>query len=78
VLPPVVLRDCIATGKLQEIPLREPLLPLVVGSCTRANSPPTPLARAATQVIQSIARRLAADGFLRSTAPLVPAKGRPN
>ena len=70
VLPPVVLRDCIRTGKLQEIPLREPLLPLVVGSYTRLDSPPTPLARAAAQVIQSIARRLAADGFLRSTAPL--------
>ena len=70
VLPPVVLRECIRTGKLQEIPLREPLLPLVVGSYTRLDSPPTPLARAAAQVIQSIARRLAADGSLRSTAPL--------
>lgn len=70
VLPPVVLRDCILSGKLQEIPLSEPLLPLVVGSYTRANSPPTPLMRAAVQEIQSIARRRMADGFLRSTAPL--------
>jgi len=68
-VPPPLLRSCIAAGKLIEIPLSKPLVPLRVGLYTRADSPPTPATKAATQIIVAIARRLALSGELRSTAP---------
>lgn len=71
VLPPVLLSACIKSGKLGAIALDKPLLPLLVGSYTRADTPPTPLSRSAMQAIASIARRLASTGLLRGNRPLL-------
>ncbi|OGA32698.1 MAG: hypothetical protein A3G80_04720 [Betaproteobacteria bacterium RIFCSPLOWO2_12_FULL_62_13b] len=68
-VPPPLLRSCVAAGKLVEIPLAKPLVPLRVGLYTRADSPPMPATKAATQIIVAIARRFALSGELRSTAP---------
>ncbi len=68
-VPPPLLRSCIAAGKLIEIPLTKPLVPLRVGVYTRADSPPLPATKAATQIMVTIARRFAASGDLRATAP---------
>jgi DNA-binding transcriptional LysR family regulator len=65
-VPPPMLRACIAAGKLIEIPLTKPLVPLRVGLYTRADSPPSPATKAATQIIVAIARRFAASGELRA------------
>jgi LysR family transcriptional regulator of abg operon len=67
--PAPLLRSLVTAGKLIEIPLAKPLVPLRVGLYTRADSPPTAAARAAIQIIVAIARRLALSGELRSTAP---------
>jgi len=68
-VPPPLLRSCVAAGKLIEIPLTKPLVPLRVGLYTRADSPPLPATKAATQIIVAIARRFAASGELRTAAP---------
>ncbi len=70
VLPPLLLQSCMAQGKLIEVPLVSPLMPLHVGLYTRADTPPTPAAKAAAQIIVAQARRLALTGELRSTQPL--------
>jgi LysR family transcriptional regulator of abg operon len=69
-LPPALLRSCIAAGRLIELPLTRPLVPLHVGLYSRADSPASPAAKAAAQIILAIARRLAASGELRSTDPI--------
>jgi DNA-binding transcriptional LysR family regulator len=68
-VPPPLLRSCVAAGKLIEIPLTKPLVPLRVGLYTRADSPSVPATRAATQFIVTIARRFAATGELRAGPP---------
>ncbi|MDB5807224.1 MAG: transcriptional regulator, LysR family [Betaproteobacteria bacterium] len=75
-LTPPLLRASVAAGKLIEIPLTRPMVPLRVGLYTRADSPPTANARAATQIIGGIARRYAASGELRDIAPLAPSIAR--
>lgn len=75
VLPPNVLAGWIRAGRLVEISLSEPVLPLMVGSYTRAGTPPTSLARTATTLIAQIARRRNADDWLRRNVPLAPHAG---
>jgi LysR family transcriptional regulator of abg operon len=70
VLPPPVLRRCIAEGRLIEIVLDEPLLPLLVGLYERADAPPTPAARSARQLVVALARQANATLRLRATEPL--------
>lgn len=70
-LPPALLRSCMAAGRLVELPMAKPLVPLDVGLYTRADSPTAPAAKAAAQIIVGIARRLALSGELRSTDPIV-------
>lgn len=77
VLPPNVLIGWIRAGRLIEIPLAEPVLPLMVGSYTRADTPPTPVARTAALLIAQIARQRNADPWLRRNVPLPMAGGRP-
>lgn len=73
VLPPGLLAGCMAARRLAEIPLAEPLVPLVVGLYTRKDTPLTRAAKAGVQIATLIARRIAASGELRSTAPLAVA-----
>lgn len=70
VLPPPVLRRCIADGRLVEIVLDRPLLPLLVGLYARADAPPTPAAQAAQRIAETLARKATATQRLRSTEPL--------
>lgn len=70
VLPPALLGTWIKSGRLAVIPMTKPLVPLQVGLYTRADTQPTPLAKAGAQIIVAIARRLAASGQLRNTAAL--------
>jgi LysR family transcriptional regulator of abg operon len=70
VLPPNVLIAWIRAGRLMEIPLTAPLLPLLVGSYTRVDTPPTPVARTAALLIGQIARRRNAHEWLRRNVPL--------
>lgn len=70
VLPPNVLGSWIQTGRLAEIALNKPLLPLLVGSYVRADTPPTPLVRSALQIIANIARHLNATDWLRTNGRL--------
>ena len=70
VLPPNVLDTWMRAGRLIEIPLREPVLPLMVGSYTRSDTPPTAVARTAMQLIGAIARRWNANDWLRNNVPL--------
>jgi LysR family transcriptional regulator, regulator of abg operon len=77
VLPPNVLISWIRAGRLMEIPLVEPVLPLVVGSYTRADTPPTPVARTASLLIAQIARRRNSDEWLRRNLPLPTGRARP-
>jgi LysR family transcriptional regulator, regulator of abg operon len=70
VLPPNVLDTWMRAGRLIEIPLREPVLPLMVGSYTRSDTPPTAVARSAMQLIGAIARRWNANDWLRNNVPL--------
>ncbi len=67
-LPPALLRTFVAGGRLVEVPLDKPLVPLHAGLYTRADSPTSPAARAAIQIIAAIARRLAFSGELRGHA----------
>lgn len=69
-MAPPMLRSYIAAGKLIEIPLTKPLVPLRVGLYTQADSPPLPVTKAATRIIVAIARRFAESGELRRTAPI--------
>lgn len=71
VLPPNKMRACIAAGLLIELPLATPMVPLHVGLYTRADAPTSPAAKAASQIIVAMARRIAASGELRSTEPIV-------
>ncbi|HEX4326304.1 MAG TPA: LysR substrate-binding domain-containing protein [Burkholderiales bacterium] len=76
-LTPPLLRSLVAAGKLIEIPLTQPLVPLRVGLYNRSDSQPTANARATAQIITAIARRYAASGELRDTTPLAaPAERR--
>ena len=70
VLPPGLLRSCMASGQLVELWLTQPLIPIQLGLYTRSGSPPTLPASAAADAITSIAKRIASTGELRSTAPL--------
>lgn len=70
VLPPALLLACMKSGRLAEIGMAKPLVPLQVGLYTRADTPPTPSAKAGAQIIAAMARKLAATGQLRSTAAL--------
>jgi|GEM_PF-137598 len=74
VLPPHLLQTSVRAGKLEEIRLEQPLVPLVVGLYTRPDTPLTPAARATSQIIVAIARRIAATGGLRTTEPIVGAR----
>jgi LysR family transcriptional regulator, regulator of abg operon len=77
VLPPALLRSCIESGKLVELTMTKPLLPINLGLYTRAGSPPTASAKSAIDLIVSISRRLAFSGELRATTPLaVPRQTR--
>lgn len=58
-VPPLLLRSLVAAGQLIEIPLTTPLTPLRLGLYTRADSPNSPSAKAAVQIIVAIARRTA-------------------
>jgi hypothetical protein len=60
----------VAQGRLLELPIAKPLVPLLVGLYTRSDGPASSLVKAAAQVIIQIARRTAARGDLRSTAPI--------
>ncbi len=71
VLPPTLLRSCIEEGKLTELMLAKPLMPISLGLYTRAGSPPTPSTKTAIDLIVSISRRLAFSGELRNTSPLI-------
>ena len=76
-MPPPLLRSLVAAGKLIEIELTKPLIPLRIGLYTRADSPPTAAAKVAIQIIVAIARRFAASGELRSVEPFAaPARGK--
>ncbi|MSQ70360.1 MAG: hypothetical protein EXR27_03580 [Betaproteobacteria bacterium] len=68
-LPPQLLRTLVASGKLIEIPLAKPLVPLRVGMYTRADSPPSRATKAATEIIVAIARRYANSRELGNNAP---------
>ncbi len=70
VLPPNLLRNWIEAGRLAEIALDRPLLPLLVGSYMRADTPPTALSYSATQTIAAIARRHNRSDWLRNNRPL--------
>jgi LysR family transcriptional regulator, regulator of abg operon len=65
-VPPPLLQALVASGKVVEIPLAKPLLPLRIGLYTRADSPPSPSAKAAVQIIVAIARRFAAANVSRT------------
>jgi LysR family transcriptional regulator, regulator of abg operon len=75
-VPPALLRTCIESGKLMEVTMTKPLLPVNLGLYTRAGSPPTASAKSAIDLIVAISRRLAFSGELRSTAPLVAPQPR--
>ena len=70
VLPPALLRSCMALGQLVELRLFEPLIPIQLGLYTRSGSPPTAPAMSAATAIMAISKRMALAGDLRSTAPL--------
>lgn len=70
VLPPPLLTACISAGRLVEVPLLQPLVPLHVGIYTRADSPPTRAAKAAIDMAVAQAARTTSGGALRGTAPL--------
>jgi LysR family transcriptional regulator, regulator of abg operon len=70
VLPPALLRSYMQAGKLVELVLAKPLLPIHLGLYTRADSPPTPAAKVAADTIIAIASRIASSGELRNTEPL--------
>jgi hypothetical protein len=65
------------SDRLVEVPLAQPLVPLLAGFYTRSDGPMSPVVKAAAQIIIQMARRIAATGDLRSTAPILPAGHRP-
>jgi LysR family transcriptional regulator, regulator of abg operon len=67
VLPPQLLEDCILTGRLSELILAEPMLPIPLGLYTRSGSHPTVAAAVAIDHIMAIAGRVAKR--LRLQAP---------
>lgn len=69
-LPSPLLRSCVEDGRLIEIPLGKPLVPLIVGLYTRTNSLPNLVTQTTIHIIVDIARRLSISGELRSTAPI--------
>jgi LysR family transcriptional regulator of abg operon len=70
-MPSSTLRPLVEAGKLSEVPLTKPLAMLRLGLYSRADTPPTRVARGASKIMSSIARRYATSGELRGTAPLV-------
>lgn len=68
-LPPTLLRSCVESGRLVEVPLIRPLVPLHVGLYSRADSPASPAVKVASQIIVAIARRLVSTGELRGSQP---------
>ena len=70
VLPPALLRSCMALGHLVELILVEPLIPIQLALYTRSGSPPTAATMSAASAILAISKRMALTGDLRSTAPL--------
>jgi LysR family transcriptional regulator, regulator of abg operon len=70
VLPPALLRDCVKSGKLSELVLAEPMLPISLGLYMRNGTLPTSSTKSAVSSIISIARRLTASGVLRNTLPI--------
>lgn len=69
-LPAALLRSHMSAGRLVELRLTKPMVPLQVGLYTRAGSPASPAAKAAAQIIMAIARRLASSGELRNAEPI--------
>lgn len=59
VLPPLLLQDCVRSGRLAELSLAKPFLPIHLGLYTRAGSRKTAAATAAIDHIVTIARRMA-------------------
>lgn len=74
VLPPALLQTCIHEGRLVELILAKPLLPIHLGLYTRSGSPPTAAAKSAEDHIIAIAHRLALTRQLQSTQPLAANK----
>ena len=70
-LPRALLRSHMTAGRLVELPLTKPLLPLQVGLYTRAGSPASPAAKITIQIITAIARRVVSSGELLNTGPLM-------
>ena len=70
VLPPALLRTCMQLGKLHELVLTQPLIPIQLGLYTRSGSPPTAPATSAAAAIMAISQRIALTAELRSTAAL--------
>lgn len=71
-LPPALLQTQVKQGRLVELRLRQPIAPLLAGLYRRAEGPQSAVVKVASQVIVSIARRLAAGGGLRNMEPVVP------
>lgn len=59
VLPPLLLRDCVKSGRLAELTLAKPFLPIHLGLYTRAGSRKTAATVAAIDHIVAISRRMA-------------------
>jgi LysR family transcriptional regulator, regulator of abg operon len=59
VLPPQLLQQCVREGRLAELVLAKPMMPIHLGLYTRAGSRKTAAAALAIERIVSIARRLA-------------------
>jgi DNA-binding transcriptional LysR family regulator len=70
-MPASTLRPLVESGKFSEVCLTKPLAMLCLGLYSRADTPSTRLTRGASKIMSSIARRYAASGELRGTAPLV-------
>lgn len=61
-MPASTLRPLVKSGRLSEVHLTKPLAMLRLGVYSRADIPPTRVARGASQIMSSIARRYAASG----------------
>lgn len=70
VLPPALLSSCIESGRLAEVLLVKPLVPINLGLYTRSGSPQTPSAKAAAKHIISILHKLVAARLLCSVTAL--------
>ncbi len=62
VLPPQLLQQCIRDGRLAELPLVAPMLPIQLGLYTRSGSQPTAAAKATVAHIVTMAGRMARHG----------------